>query len=290
LTDGPAGLERLVAEQLERAADLGARAMAEHLAGRPGVLAVLFYGNRLRRPTAPGLLDFYVLTESDAAWSGGGPLAVANRLLPPNVYHLELAGRGIAAKVAVMRLAAFRARMRPQSWDTTLWARFAQPAALLHARDAEARRAVVEAVAAAWRTAAWWADRLKDGDDRWAALFAATYDAELRVEDANRATAVARTAPELYAAIDRLLPPLRPSPEERRAARRAWRRRRRLGRALNALRLVKAAATFRGGMAYAVAKLERHAGAGALTAWERRFPWVAAPFVILRLLRRGASR
>ncbi len=288
------GLEQLVSWQLDSAVDARARAMADHLARRRGVLAVLFYGNRLRDAAAPGLLDFYVLTERDAAWSGTGPGAMANRLLPPNVYHVRLAdppsAAPVAAKVAVMRLAAFRARMRRPSWDTTLWARFAQPAALAYARDAEVRRAVVDAVATAWRTAAWWADRLSDGDDRWGALFSATYGAELRVEGASRATVIARSAPELYAGIDDLLPRLSPAPTEARAARRAWRRRQGIGRALNTLRLAKAATTFRGGMAYALSKVERHAGPDALTAWERRLPWVAAPVVIARLLRRGGLR
>ena len=283
-------LRTLVSEQLDRGVEAGARLMADRLAARPGTVAVLHYGNRLRHPAAPGLLDFYVLTESDAAWSGPGIAALACRLLPPNVYLVEGSEPAMAAKVAVMRLAAFRARMRRQGWDTTLWARFAQPAALLFARDAEARREVIDAVAAAWRTAAWWADRLAEGDDRWAALFAATYGAELRVEGPARAPAIARSAPELYAGIDRLLPPVRPWPAEIDTARAAWRRRQRVGRALNALRLAKAAMTFRGGMAYALAKIERHAGRDALRAWERRFPWLAAPVVISRLFRRGGIR
>jgi hypothetical protein len=283
-------LQKLVSEQLDRAAEPDARSMADHFAAQPGTLAVLCYGNRLRHPAEPGLLDFYVLTDSDRAWSGPGIAAGACRLLPPNVYLVELAQPASAAKVAVMRLAAFRARMRRQGWDTTLWARFAQPAALLFARDAETRCEVVASIATAWRTAAWWADRLSEGDDRWAALFAATYGAELRVESAARAAAIARNAPELYAGIDRLLPPVRPSPAEIDAARHAWRRRHRVGRALNALRLAKAAMTFRGGMAYALAKVERHAGRGALTAWERRIPWLAAPVVLTRLVRRGGNR
>ena len=196
---GPGELERLVSQQLDRAVDAQARAIADHLAARPGVVAVLFYGNRLRDPATPGLLDFYVLTERDRTWRGAGPGALANRLLPPNVYHVRLAWPAVAAKVAVMRLAAFRARMRRQSWDTTLWARFAQPAALLYARDAEARRAVVDAVATAWRTAAWWADRLSEG---WMGTTAGPRCStpptapSCGSNSAGRAASIARSAPE----------------------------------------------------------------------------------------------
>lgn len=323
-------LADIVARSLDRPVPPDIDQLVAGIASRPGVAAVLFYGNRLRDPASGGLADLYVLTDDDRAWSGAGLAAVGNRLLPPNVYHLRAdvprseqqsspagvvrplhdapnrsrednfvhtathedrpAQAPVAAKVAVMRLAAFRHRVRRGSRDTTLWARFAQPSALVYARDEAAREATVAAVAEAWRTAAWWADRLADGPDRWAALFAATYGAELRPEGTARPSAITATAPELYADIDRLLPPQPVTEAERLAARRAWGARRRIGRVLNAARLVKAAMTFRGGAAYALDKIQRHAGPDALRPWERRLPWLAAPGVLLRLLLRGGLR
>lgn len=262
-----------------------ARCGAE-LAARPGVVAVLFYGNRLRAPQDGGLIDLYALTGSDHAFHGPGVGALANRVLPPTVLHLPAEADRPGAKVAVMTLAAFAARMRRESRDTTLWARFVQPARLLHARDAEVRAEVLRAIAEGWRTAAWWADRLAEDTPRWRALFAATYEAELRVEATDRAGAVVAAAPGHYAMLDRLLPPALPGPEARAEARRLWPRRVRAGRALNALRLVKAAATFRGGPAYARAKILRHAGTETLTPLARRAPWRAAALVLWRRLRR----
>lgn len=278
-------LVALAERSLARPADTAARALAARLAGRRGVTAVLFYGARLREPDRPGLIDLYVLTACDAHWHGPGLGALANRLLPPTVVHVRPPGLEVAGKVAVISRRAFRSRMRRTSWDTTLWARFAQPAALLYARDAETARSVAEAVAEGWRTAAWWADRLSEGGDRWQALFAATYGAELRPEGAARPDAIAAADPQLRAAMDELLPPETVTQAEAEATRRAWTRRRAAGRVLNAARLMKAAVTFRGGAAYAIAKLERHAGPEALSAWERRAPWAAAPFVLWRLLR-----
>lgn len=238
--------------------------MTALLAARPGVVAVLFYGSRRRaQGSAPaGPLDFYVLTDSDAGYHGPGLAAWVNRLLPPNVYAERLArpcGGVIEAKVAVITLAAFTARMRSASWDTTLWARFAQPATLTHARDAAARAAVIAALAQAARTAAGWARALaprEDGAPDWAALFAHTYRAELRPERAGRADQIVAAAPAWFAALSGALPEaLCETP--RAGALWRWRARVVAGKALNLARLIKAAATYSGGVAYALGKLRR---------------------------------
>lgn len=282
----------LIAGQLDRPPDDAVRTMGMKLSARAGVAAVLFYGNRLRDSGAEGLLDFYVLTDSDRAYHGTNLSAAFNRLLPPNVYFEETAmdGKPITAKVAVISLSAFRRRMRKMSWDTTLWARFCQPVLLVHTRDDAARKTVTAAIACAYRTAAWWALALSSDenapDETWRTLFEHTYGAELRVESANRAQTIVETTPELYAALHRhFIAPIRMTAKERRMARTAWSRRRGIGKFLNAARLVKAAATFRGGIPYILSKVERHSGRPVeLSRWQRRLPWLAAPFVFLRLL------
>lgn len=282
----------LIGESARRVPPPAVAAMADHLAAHAGVLAVLFYGNMMRDSAASGLLDFYVLTESDAAYHGRGLSALANRLLPPNVYFHEIAGPDgpLRAKVAVMTLGAFRARMRPASWDTTLWARFTQPALIVRARDEAARTAALDALAAAARAGAWWAARFGAGQSGWRAvweaLFARTYGAELRVEGSGRAGAILDAAPghfeRLHAA---LIADAAPSAAEIARAEGMWRRRRLVGKFLNAARLTKAAATFRGGLAYAIDKVERHTGRPVeLSGWQRRLPALAAPVVFLRLL------
>lgn len=281
------------------AATPGFRALVAALAARPGVLAVLFYGARQRAPgDRGGPLDLYVLTERNNAYHGFGFAALANRLLPPNIYFEEVAEpHPLDAKVAVIRLTAFRQRMEPRSWDTTLWARFSQPASLVWVRDDGIRADVVDAVAGAIRAARWWAVRLAPADakplEAWRALYGRTYDAELRVEGAKRGGSLIEANPERYAQCYRLAGDGgdEPGADARRRANRAWLARRTLGKILNLARLIKAAFTYRGGLAYALAKVERHGGEPvALTPWQRRWPWLAAPGVVWRLWREGRLR
>ena len=259
--------------------------MAKHR----GVIAVLFYGNVLRDSEAIGLIDYYVLTESDSAYHGYGLRALTNRLLPPNVYHEAFDEK--RAKVALMSLSAFAHRMRRDSWDTTLWTRFSQPTRLTYIKE-DAREIVYNAIAEGWRTAAFWADALvavksETPASRWTALFTQTYSVELRPEGGqDRASRIVETSPDLFAQIDKALPVEKPSPETVRSILQRWRLRKAIGKPLNILRLLKAAFTFRGGADYALSKLDRHTkGQLVLKPWERRHPWLAAPWILIRFLR-----
>ncbi|MEM7498470.1 MAG: hypothetical protein AAF371_10825 [Pseudomonadota bacterium] len=284
-------LAERVAAELSRPVPPELAAIGERLLARPGAQAVVFYGAALRDPAAAtasgaGPLDFYVLTDPPAP----GPMG---RLLPP---HVSFAAEGPnGAKVAAMTRAAFRARMRRSGLDTTLWARFSQPARLV---SGEAHLdEVAEAVAEGIRTARWWTAHLLDDPGRdpledWARLYALTYGAELRVErGAGRAVAVTAAEPGWFRDVSDLAPLPATTPEACRRARHAWARRRSAGKALNLARLLKAAFTYRGGIAYALAKVERHSGRPVeLTRWQRRWPALAAPLVLWRLWREGRLR
>ncbi|MCR0981092.1 hypothetical protein [Roseomonas populi] len=279
-----------------------ARCIADDILAGHGeaVEAVIFYGSCRRSGDATGLLDLYVLTTSDRAFNGPGAAAFFNAALPPNVLHWRLDGPDgpLRAKVAVMTLHAFEGRMRPDATDTTLWARFCQPATLVHARDTEARRRVEAAVARAVEIAVTWALRLGAPTEPpaalWRHLFAKTYGAELRAERGNRPESIVATAPAWFdailpAALARL--PARPAADGGRAWARRWARRRAAGKALNVARLVKAAFTFNGGPDYLADKVARHSGvAFELTPWQRRHPILAAPLLLWRLRRQGAVR
>ena len=310
-------LEELAAAEVSVPAEpnpatAAAQVLAREIAARhgDGVAAVLFYGACRRDGDASGLLDLYVLTTGHRAFHGRALPALLNAALPPTVLLLrsEDARAPVRAKVAVLTQGQFERRMRPGSLDTTLWARFCQPSTLLHARDGAARRRAERAVARAVETAALWALRL--GPEKatpaeyWRNLFARTYAAELRTERGNRPERLIAAAPDWY---DRALPlalarlglPARPTEDgrlepglpRRKRWLRAWALRRACGKALNVLRLCKAAFTFEGGADYLAWKIERHSGVSLeLADWQRRHPLLAAPALLWRLRRRGAVR
>jgi hypothetical protein len=134
--------------------------------------------------------------------------------------------------------------------------------------------------------------------DLWRCAFALTYSAELRAERHGRAGSVVDAEPERYRAFTApalaaagLDLALRVSGAERKAAQRRWAARRRAGKALTVLRLVKASGTYAGGIDYLAWKINRHAGTKIeVKPWQRRWPLVAAIGLLPRLLRRGAIR
>ena len=309
----PDTLHALVVDELARELPEAVRAFAAHLSGQGGsAVAVLFYGSNLRTGDLDGVLDFYILVERLGDWHGRGLTALANHVLPPNVgYHSwPYQGQTLRAKVAVLRLDQFVHGVSGRSLDTTLWARFAQPAALAWVRDAAASAAAASAVAAAIRTAATWAARLGPehgtAQQFWDQLFARTYAAELRVEKTARALSLAAHAPARYAAALTLAWAesgvlsaadsqgcLHPgiSAVLRRQTLRAWAWRARCGKPLNLLRLLKSIWTFEGGADYVAWKVERHSGVRLnLSDWQRRHPLLAAPGALWRLWRAGAIR
>ncbi|MCT2398575.1 hypothetical protein [Novosphingobium mangrovi (ex Huang et al. 2023)] len=293
--DSPESLEARVGAALERPVEPEVRAFAERLAP-VDALGVLFYGSNLRTGSLEGVLDFYVLTQ--------GPQE--EKIWPRVSYH-EWHHRGtiLRAKVATMALDTFRAAAAGELLDTTIWARFVQPSALAWERDPQAGSAIADAVAQAARTAARLAVALgpETGtpEDYWRALFRATYAAEFRVEKAGREDSILSAN---RAHFDGLLPlallaqgidfargvgsTIRP---ELPLAERAhlldwWKRRQRLGKPYNVLRLLKASTTFDGAARYAAWKIERHTGVPiAVTPWRERHPVLAAPGVLWQVWR-----
>lgn len=300
---GPA-LRAFVVAELDRAVPAivtrAAREIAEALNGT----AVLFYGSVLRTGDLDGVLDFYVLREPGSA---RGP---ARRIWPEVSYHeVMVAGRVIRAKIATMDRDTFARAAAGRSRDTTIWARFVQPVALIWAINATVHDAIVAAVADAAVTAARFAalhgPAAATAGDYWRALFRATYATELRVEATGREDQILSYDRARY---DALLPlawdagdvtwaserrGLAPALTEaqRHTLAREWARARQWGRKLNALRLVKAAFTFDGATRYALWKIERHTGLSVpLTPFRERHPLLAAPGVLWRLWQHRTAR
>jgi hypothetical protein len=295
MSAGSAMLAERIAERLTAPIDPAVADFAHALADAAGAQAVLFYGSNLRTGSLDGVLDFYILlpgTQESAIW-------------PTVSYHERVVdGQTLRAKVATMRLTTFARAASGESTDTTIWARFVQPSALIWAEDDTAKAKVIAAIAAAAITAARLAAALGPdsgtADDYWRALFRATYRAEFRVEKSGRENDILSVNADHFAgllplawqaggmAFDRAGASLAPqlAPAQRRSVLGWWARRRRLGKPLNLVRLVKASTTFEGAARYAAWKIERHTGMPVkLTPFRERFPLLAAPQVLIDLWR-----
>lgn len=288
-------LRSRVCAALSRNVDPAVTAFAARLAAKADARAVLFYGSNLRTGSREGVLDFYVLTADEP-----------ERGLWPTVSYREWEHEGevLRAKIATMTLAKFAAAASGETLDTTIWARFVQPSALVWQADQSAGDDVSKAVGAAAITAARLAvAKGPDSgheEDFWRALFRATYRAELRVEKAGREDSILSLNAGhfdglLPAALDAggipfasdgdVLDPQMPA-SERKQVLRWWTRRRRLGKPLNVARLARATRTFDGAARYAAWKVERHTGEKIeVTPFREKHPILAAPAVAFQLWR-----
>jgi hypothetical protein len=285
-------LKALVAAELAEAVDPRAAAMAAAIAAEYGdaARAVLFYGSCLREKALDGLmLDFYLIVSSYREAYGRGWFALANHMVPPNVFPFE--HDGLAAKYAVLSEADFARENGPEAPTVSVWARFAQPSRLVWAKDDAARAAALEAVARAVPTLLGFAlPMVADGADPlavWRRGFELTYGSELRAERQGRSGSIVEVDPERYRRFGAAAMPVAPATD---AARR-WRGFRRRGKTMSLVRLAKATTTFAGGVDYLAWKINRHAGTKIeVRPWQRRWPILGALTLLPRLLRRGAIR
>lgn len=301
MTDAPPGDPLLqIAEETATPVDQRIAEVAAAIAGRFGdaARAVLFYGSCLRSGSVDGMLDFYVVVRGYRVAYGRGWYALANRLLPPNVF--PFAHGGVAAKFAVISERHFARACSPAARDPATFARFAQPVRIVWAADGEARGFANRQLLAAATTLLMLVrptledDRVADPLSGWRAAFRLTYAAELRAERGGRPDAIVDADPVRYARLAAALGwPFSPitSPDARAQAVARWQAFRRRGRRRQLLRLAKASTTFAGGLDYLAWKVNRHAGTAIrLRPWQRRWPILGALTLVPRLLRRGAIR
>ncbi|PNQ76055.1 hypothetical protein BA950_09600 [Erythrobacter sp. SAORIC-644] len=289
-------LAQRIGASLDRPVRDEVAAYAKRLGEEAGALAVLFYGSNLRTGSLEGVLDFYILL----------PGPQRERIWPRVSYReWDHAGERLRAKIATMSLRQFASAAKGLSRDTTIWARFVQPSALVWQANEEARaevtQALCDAAVTAGRLAAAVGPARGTADDYWRALFRATYKAEFRVEKPGRENSILEVNADHF---DGLLPlawnaggmrfkrmnglfePL-PNSAERRRVLKWWSRRARLGKPLNLLRLAKATTTFDGAADYAAWKLQRHTGiALEVTPFRARHPLLAAPGALVELWRK----
>jgi hypothetical protein len=308
----------LIKKEYSREAPHGVRALVEALVKRYGEVtqAILFYGSCFRTgDDTDGLVDLYVIVDSYRSALPNRLQALANKLLPPNVFYLELPvqDRMIRTKYAVLSLKDFQRGTSKDWFHSYLWARFAQPVGLLYVRNHQVERQVRVALAQAVIT---FINRVMPGTgerftarDLWHHGLLLSYRAELRSEKPDKLAYLVDAAPEYYEQVTRAAMVSVPFKVEiftdpnvflyhahipipvRYRSRLAWTLRRLQGKVLSVLRLLKAVFTFEGGVDYIQWKIERHSGVRVeSTPRLKRHPLLAACLLSWRLYRKGGFR
>ena len=288
-----------------------AEALKSHFG--PSVVAILFYGSCLRDGDDEGkILDFYVIVDRYRDTFGTSLKALANAVLPPNVFYFEnpFEGRTVRSKVAVFSLKDFETAVSGGHFDSYVWARYAQPSALLYAESDDLRRrigvAVGECALALVEKTVPLFDKPFTSADLWSRGFTETYRAELRSEGPGKGAEIYAQNAARYDSLTASTLALSKWPVislgdgsysastgsgVRFRAGASWRMRRLYCSTLNVLRLIKAVFTFSGGIDYLAWKITRHSGVTIeITPWQRRHPLLAGLALFWRLRRKGAFR
>jgi len=294
-------LRELVAEELMLPVDPRVSDMAAAIAAKHGEAsrAVLFYGSCLRQRELEGLmLDFYLIVSDYRAAYAKRWLAVANRLIPPNVFYFEHGG--MVAKYAVLSEDDFRRECGLGARTSSVFARFAQPSRLVWAADDAAHSMAIDAVSRAapalleLTRPSMSNSEAADPLAIWKKAFRFTYGAEIRAERSSRPELIVDAEPERYRQFAEAsgFPRKDGNTElQRQTSEEAWRQFQRRGKRTSVLRLAKASFTFAGGADYIAWKINRHAGTKIeLKPWQRRHPLLAALTLLPRLLSSGAVR
>jgi len=308
-------LTDLVAAQIPRTFSTELLALRDSLLGRynEAVDAILFYGSSLRSGDAlDGLVDLYLVVDDYRNAYHKALPAVFNKLLPPNVYYLEITvnGNRVRAKYTVISRRDLERGTSMRWFHSYLWGRLSQPCGLLYSRSEETGRRVQRALARAvltflTRVLPALPERL-DSAAIWQQGLALSYQAELRAERPTRSVHLYEFWEDHYRAltseamrelpfkvkreqdVSGLLYHVRIPRHTRILSRPVWLLRRFQGKFLSILRLMKAAFTFQGGIDYVAWKLERHTGVPIeVTPKMRRHPLIYSWGLVWRLYRRG---
>lgn len=305
-------LQDLILDLAGRQAPAPVRALGEALHQRFGaqVKAVLFYGScRRANDDMGGIADLYLLVDDYRAAYGRLLPALANRILAPNVYYLEIPfdGRTVRAKYAVVSLRQFE-QGTAHWFHSYLWGRFAQPCGLLYCADEVVRQRLMKALGQATVTFVRQVlPRLPaefDAEDLWAGGLLLSYAAELRPERPDRIRAHYADSADDFKALTRAIAMeqgwgIAPGERyrnpsgglERWLCILKWSLRKAQGKLLSLLRLLKASLTFDGGIAYIAWKIERHSGVKVeITPFMRRFPMLGGLGALWRTWRQKGFR
>jgi hypothetical protein len=280
------------------------------------VNSILLYGSCLRSGDIfDGLVDLYLVCDSYRSAYAGHGLALANWLLPPNVFYAELVheGKTLRSKYALVSTADFRRGCSTRRFESYIWGRFAQPVRIVYSRDRSSRDTVEQCLWQASRTLLQRALPCLPASatvfDLWQGALALSYSTELRAERSGRAAELAQVSPGHFETVTRKLQGTLDFPfsvhesgqtlhyragirgYQRVLGRFSWILRRVYGKLMSVMRLLKGLFTFDGGLDYVVWKLARHSGQEVVVPDRvRRFPLLFMWGFFWRLYRQGVFR
>lgn len=280
------------------------------------VQGILFYGSCLhKKEDIEGLFDLYLLVKNYNAANRSTMHGLLNRLLPPNVFYLEVpyGQETVRAKYAILSLEDLLKGTSRAWFHSYLWARFCQPTLLVWKRDATVAELVSTAFAQAVIT---FVDRVVPSlkqdftiRDLWQKGLELTYRSELRPEQANMQVRLFDSRPEYFTAVTRhafasISFPVKPHPgcdadhytadipsAVRFFSHASWAVRIVQGKILSIARLLKGALTFDGGVEYITWKIHRHTGVRVeVSPFLKKHPVLAMIALSLQLFRRGGVK
>lgn len=297
-------LQTLIAEEIVQPVDERVASFAAAIAAEYGEAsrAILFYGSCLRTANIDGLmLDFYLIVSDYEVSYREKWLVHANKLLPPNVFPASY--DNLVAKVAILSEADFDRLNRVDASAVSVWARFSQPTRLVWYADLQAKQKVIAAIENAPLTLFELTVPLMPKNKRdnilaiWERGFKLTYRSELRAERSGRPGSVVSADRERYrrfgtAARTALARAHQAGGGLSRAmAKKKWRQLRFNGKLLTIARLIKASATFAGGLDYLAWKINRHAGTDyVVRPWQRKWPILGGLAMLPRMIAVGAVK
>jgi hypothetical protein len=324
---GPAAaspLARAVAERaLSPSEDPALDGAARRLAAAAGdtLVGLVFFGSRRTGASlanAFSAYDLFVVVEGYRAFyeslrraglTGKRPglMALVSGWLPPTQCSLRFEAEGVHGKASVIRCDTWRRETSARRRDHFCIGRLCQPTRILHFRDEDARRLLLEGLISShretWKWARPWLPRTFDADAYGRSALGTSMRWEVRPEPAGRAEALWEAQRGLQIPVfEALLGEL----EERGEVdavpgrRGAFAPRRPVGSAERfrlehyfrrsivraTARWLKHVVTFEGWLDYIVRKASRHSGAAIeLADRERRWPWIFLWGRLFRYLR-----
>ena len=268
---------------------------------KKSLLGVVFYGSCMRtREYKDAMLDFYVIVDEYSHAYNSRWYSIANRVLPPNVFYLQvkISGQHYHSKYAVISMPGLYSAVN-ESFHPYFWARFTQPLSLVYFADENLKSRVTEIQCTAATT---FVNAVKDcikeefsSEALWVKGLQLTYSAELRTETKQRASVIYNSQSEFYdgitAAIFSQKRDYISTDKRRLLSTIKWKTRAFAGKILSVLRLMKATTTFTNGVDYIAWKIERHTGEPVIVSDRlRKHPLIFCWPLLLKFYKQGKIR